>query len=680
MNCSARNDNIIVSEQGYDCSAQPSSLIPQHNTTQEMMTLTPIALYVFTSCSYYMDYISMTSGNSIFGTLTASNSTNLHCDSTSGIQVKTTESTDIVRLESKLTLLSMKNAIDSLATKTGIAIGIWIIPLDTRNTSGIFEPQPIITLGGQGLSSNETTGSNCLGSSFQIAQYDSQVLISYLDNDATQSCRILLVPSEYSLVPDVLVHIVVSFDTIMNTTNIYMNGKGIVIGAPNYLDPMFSNWESNSTLQIFSNYESTLYFDGSIQQLEIFDHSLHEDQILNIYDNGVIKIKPPKINLVAGSSIEEDLLIYIPQGSNETVPFHLGGMNKSSALLKLAIDFLVLPTYGILMLDNGTNNMSTAIAANKMIPISDGEFGVAFKYELSSSDYFNCPSTDVNGVNLNRNDEVILYRIVQLDSDGVEIIVSSQVVSSKIVVVHVNHPSQLSVPDEAIVDVLDPTKATIVDIIVSDPMDYSINRVRVDIQTNGGLVSLNQMYRYKADFISCQNRSYSSWQCFGDGIDDRKMTFIAIPDEITLILHNLLYKRVKSSFDDVIQTVIYDGIGKMCLDEKELRTTIDNDDNVCDYKKFRTTKNSECFMQNATIRVPGYQMKNNGGNSQADGIIPGAGSFFTVANLLFWGLAFMFVLLLLCLCRRCCRSCIRGIKIIPGNFNDNDDEEEENGN
>ena len=58
-----------------------------------------------------------------------------------------------------------------------------------------------------------------------------------------------------------------------------------------------------------------------------------------------------------------------------------------------------------------------------------------------------------------------------------------------------------------------------------------------------------------------------SWQCYGDGDDDKKMTFVAQPSDAHRALRSLTYVSAYSNVEDVVTVTVYDGDGNDCFDE-----------------------------------------------------------------------------------------------------------------
>ena len=58
-----------------------------------------------------------------------------------------------------------------------------------------------------------------------------------------------------------------------------------------------------------------------------------------------------------------------------------------------------------------------------------------------------------------------------------------------------------------------------------------------------------------------------SWQCYGDGDDDKKMTFVAQPSDAHRALRSLTYVSAFSNVEDVVTVTVYDGDGNGCFDE-----------------------------------------------------------------------------------------------------------------
>jgi hypothetical protein len=441
--------------------------------------------------------------------------------------------------------------------------------------------------------------------------------------------------------------------------------------------------------------------------------------------------------------------------------------NISNTVLQLAMEIASIPNHGQLTETSTEGHYQTMTLPPSPLSVGDlvrlpmGASHVSVEYTFSSLQtcphktnndlgekaetkykeedvcytFFNEPRFNAYGTDLKNPPESFSYRLVALDADGYPIIVqhqqhrsqeplaakdeasaiwASSVVSQPISVQHVNHAPILTKPSQDdlirmsnLVD--DSTRVLFIEgAAVSDPLDFNINRIRVDIWTQGGntttsgagRVALNRQYRHLADFKACSGRTDSEWQCVGGGIDDggdsniqqthRRMTFIAIPDDVNLILHRLQYHYDAAASgrgaaggqeeEDVVQIglAMYDGQGGDCLSANEHARWDERVGNTVP-----TLHDLGCVKVEALIQVPvlaaaGYDDSGNGVKDDATG-----GGFFNtdldsfgLADLLFWSFVIL-ILCVMCCCIERLRHCLaRGTPI--GNL-DADSDDNHNG-
>jgi hypothetical protein len=103
-----------------------------------------------------------------------------------------------------------------------------------------------------------------------------------------------------------------------------------------------------------------------------------------------------------------------------------------------------------------------------------------------------------------------------------------------------------------------------------DSRDQEADTVRVDIEVvrSSGTLTLNEEYLPLADFSSCSVRTYSDWNCHGDG-KGRIMTFVAESRNVDHILKNMTFTPYFFGEQDEIMVSIYEGEGGDCLDAAE---------------------------------------------------------------------------------------------------------------
>jgi len=124
------------------------------------------------------------------------------------------------------------------------------------------------------------------------------------------------------------------------------------------------------------------------------------------------------------------------------------------------------------------------------------------------------------------------------------------------------------------------------------------------------------------------------------------MTFVALADQVSLILQHLEYSSLSPGDPDEIVVRVSDGAGGACLDQAE---HLEHQLAVSGDATFTTIRDG-CFQIQASIIVPGYDTRNPNNNNNANGN-GGFFSFVSIPDLLFWGLVILII--------ACCGSCLR---------------------
>jgi hypothetical protein len=627
-----------------------------------MEVVNPLERYVLTPCETV--YPSLAGEATLTGSLISSNGDELvDCGVAAGIfaanaAVTTTVSGGGTRpiggiMETRNTLAAFRQHFQQ-SLRTGLAISLWFQP----SADSFQVQQPILTAGSiimkDGLQDQE---SGCSGYNVLLGQYQGHLLVKYTDNDPAKSCRVLLVRS-VNLVPNQLTHVVVVWST--SQTNIYMDGQPVVTGAPNAFDTTLTNWDPSGSWQLLGNYQSDAVFTGSILQFSLLDQALTPIQVAAVYNQGLILVEPQEPPVLEAEALVN---VTIPQGWLSPVTLRLGGPRVSTAKLPLMVQVLSLPRQGVLTLQGQDD---TPIVVNSRLPLAFNASGLVVEYTLGSADYFNAPSINGYGVDLQLDAETFDYRLITLDVTMENIVAASPSVTQSVQVVHVNHPPTIRAPDEAVQSLQIPTEFVVVDgIQLLDALDFNLDRVRVDAWSNVGQLTLNSANRLRADFSSCADRTFSAWQCVGDGVLDRNVTFAAIPDDVASIFTNLRYDSLVPGMEDEITIRVSDGEGGSCLSRQE------HEEYSVGLGNTVATIRSECFQVQAVIRVPAVVIVKQDGASESGlfGIPNSDFKNFGVADFLYWVL-FATVLISVCTCaRRCFRCLARGKAVIPDDIN-----------
>ena len=210
-----------------------------------------------------------------------------------------------------------------------------------------------------------------------------------------------------------------------------------------------------------------------------------------------------------------------------------------------------------------------------------------------------------------------------------EIIHYSDPVKFSVHVLHVNHKPTLSAPNATIQmpsntnnnnnPLTTPLHVVTGDFTVSDPFDFDLDRVRIDVSCQAGQLTLNPTYRYLADFDSCRHRSLSNWQCTGTGAQDRRLIFLALPTDVHLILHNLQYQAFAPGTADVIHVRVFDGMSAP-EDDSPLGCLYKSEHDAYSVGSLGnrfTTIHRECWTLEANIPIRPYIEENPKGDDDA---------------------------------------------------------------
>jgi hypothetical protein len=554
---------------------------------------------------------------------------------------------------------------------TGLSLELWIQPSDRTNNPQDLRSLPIFTIGSsQEFSSPDIVG--CNGYELQVAQRGDLLEVSYADNDAAQSCRVLVVRAK-PLVPGKLVQILLIWSAASSETSIYFDGEPILTGARNSFDASLSTWNPDYKLQLFSNHVSDHYvFEGTIHYVAIYDEPMDVLAIASAYQEGLDRLEEihnQPVVLVASSEKRIDLVQ--GQGLATTkgeTSFTIGGFNASTPSYDVWVEVTTLPLFGNLRTVEGLIN-----APGYRIPLVGSSTFTSLFYQAWSKEYFNVPSSTFSGARLDLPTEAFTYRLVAMR--GNEQLGVSDPVTQRLHIVHVNQAPTLQAPLSATESEEQPfgigarPSAVVEGLEIMDVNDRNIDRIRVDVWTWNGTLTIADEYRDLADFDSCADRAYSSWQCHGGGRGgsdaERNFTFVAEPDAVALILDNLQYTAFYWDTSDEIVVRIFDGSGGPCLDEQEhqKRFFSTTDDLLHPYY----TIHEQCNQATATIIVP-QMRKPSTGSFKDEGFFKSLFDLenFGIPDVVFWSC----VGIIICCGCFCFSACMkirgrRGAKIYP---------------
>jgi hypothetical protein len=553
------------------------------------------------------------------------------------------------RIDAKYRMIQSQGTLAKFQQEFTNAGGLSIAVRAESGRSG--RTAPILTLGRSlrdqsdtDIESSPTQG--CPGYYFRLQQTIDWMkmgvffTLSFTDQDS--KCQtVVLSENAFVLQP---YHFVVSFGE--SSTQVYIDGRLMTARTLEERDLFGStvdvrNWTdaASSTLQLFASYLEGDIFSGKLEQVDLFRDALTAEQVGSLYvrgpgnrkDMNIVETMPPVV--VPVDPNEEDKATYnpwynvtdredivaesvvIPQGTMHYVYIELPLDQPSTASVPLGIEITAISgEFHAHRYENGTGNHSL-VELNEVLLVGENETGVTLLYGLNADESldFNSPKFNAYGTLLEGRNESIVFRTVRIGTNY-----SSPTTVIPIERTHMNHGlPNLTVPTTATLNATEPLQATVHGITVVDhALDFNINRVRVDVWSNGGTISLNPLYLDMADF-SCPNRTQivsedaeidDTWQCMGDGHENQRMTFVAIPDDITFILDTMRHETFREFAGQASEVVIriFDGVDGQCLTDAEHRSYFPY---ASAY--YAESAPEQCLMQYATIFVPGYDIHVN---------------------------------------------------------------------
>lgn len=573
----------------------------------------------------------------------------------------------------------------------GFAIEIWMTFLPLLAETGADHSRPILTIGSP---TNNTVASNgddeddddCAGFEVALAQRGQQLELRYVDYKDTQElCRVLIV-RQHDLEPHVLQQVLVLW--LDGETYVYLDGLAILQGAPNDFDTTLSRWDPLSRLELFGrpqlDPQDNDTFQGSLNMISIYNQALKEEDVAELYRQGEAMLKlarrqtnPLRIEMVDVTSVH-----VLSQGSTTSITigdsFTFDAADTTApGDWSLGVEISMLPRFGSLYASEILTE-ETLLGNQSLLSLDNLNRTTTLWYHPDREDFFNAPSFAFNGTSLAPQRESFSYRIVAVaggtDLGSSSVVAASEVVEQEVIVIHVNHPPELKAPQQIRVDEEQPTgvgarpRAHLDAVQVLDAADYNIDRIRVDLWARNGTLVIDEDYLSLADFASCRaaerlallGSGAVSWGCHGNGVANRNMTFVAIPDDVSQILSHVQYHGFHWNQEDEVVIRLYDGVDGPCLSQEEHRRVQYPDQR----SKYHTIHNEECFEVVARVQIPAISMEDNFDSS--GGYLKALFDFddFGVADGIFWGV-FLLLLLVCCLSIRTCIRCfgMRGAKI-----------------
>ena len=572
-----------------------------------------------------------------------------------------------------------------------LSIHLWFSPdlesldeeQDKDNTPNLY---PILTWrsSDKNTPQQQQSGEGCPGYELQVSLFLGHLLIRYQDGDAALSCRVLYLRQVDLKASTPFIMLAISFK--VRQTLVWVNDQSVHTLENSFTENPLLHW-STGQLQVFGSPKSQTRFGGSVHELAFFDkvfsnyeiQELFRDTLLAFETNAtpfsvqahfeaieVGPIIPPRnLTLRQGERNPSQVELFFPETARH-----------QKTLLQFGYEIVKLPAHGQILISTNERYMSTH---ERIVPFFPNVFPNA-SYAIQDDDFFNFPKINALGEPLStpfETEECFVYQLVLMDDDGfVAATWTAEPVVQNFLVQHVNHqPTLLETPVECKSQGSEsnrnPAEFVCQDISVFDEQDYDLNLIRVDVWAEFGRLTLNPDNRGLADFVTCQSRTESSWQCFGTGSADRHMTFLAVPSHLVLILKDLVYAGFSPGTEDMVQVVVFDGEGGDCLSsrEHEEHTRIMND--IGHQPFIGVTSFNGCYRLEASITVPETSELLDIGTDDDDesGIwgIPNSDlRQFDLADLFFWILLTIFLCSIFICCVRVFRSVIRFMRARGG--------------
>lgn len=500
--------------------------------------ITAIAEYLFTDCqNQTVTSTILANGSSLFGSFLIDHE-RIQCRSDRGVNLKLSS-------EESLPLESMRNLTRwPFVNVTGFSLSVWLDPANYAH-----DAQPIVTIGGhQRVNDPLRTQRGCPGYNLRLAQFRNSLAISYVDNDPYKNCPIHIIDRE--LQPSTLTHFLVSFTN--GQTAVSMDGQ-LLFQSINYFEPKLSHWEEPMSLQLLTNYASMAAFRGYLTSVAIYNAAFSPEESFQIYRQGIEKLNVPLLGFNEGPPI------VIPQDSLDPVAFELSGyshLTKNNS--QIFVEFLETPRLGTLAVLLGTEEKLVTVTVGLRIPFNGT---TQFSYTLGQTDKFSTPA-----VYHVTEEEGFTVRLVT--NDPPEYQLASRNFTREIAVTHVNHRACISASSVA---TFPPKNFSSTEhslfvkrVKIFDKHDHDLDRIRVNVVSHFGRLTIDAKYRHLADFYSCAY--HEPWACRGTGLRDYGLNFIATPGDTELLLSHIIYEADRPfSPATNITFEVWDGEGGECL-------------------------------------------------------------------------------------------------------------------
>ena len=540
------------------------------------------------------------------GTLTSSASDeDFSCASSTGLS----QMSDHALFVSEKNITTLKQHLVQ-TDRSAVALSMWLKLAEKIP----YSFTPIFTIGSGGSSLEPGYSSDCNSFFISIGQFEDKLFVQY---QGLEKCLFLGIA--VSGIEDLKMNNVV-IQWASEYTSIYINGEPLLNTTSSLLDTSFMSLDETFKFRFFTRAGITGTFRGSIAQLSLFDQELVPEDAKQIYEKGLHapEVMPLNISALSNSALS------LAQDDLSRHSIELCSTVVASEHIKVWVQIDRIPKFGTLFDQNGnilTMGSLTSFPFNRSCAVVD--------YLLKSDSTFTVPKINWKGDNLHRPDEEFTYRFLASDvAQNVSGV--SEDIAQYVDIIHVNHPPIWSLGRVNITDIGE-NESIISGIQLLDEQDLDIDRVRVDLAVNTGVISLPAAAAGLAIFDECSIRSFSSWQCVGNGKDDRSMTFVALPSDVVNILDGLVYKRSAPSADELTIRV-WDGAGNDCLDileHQRISSSLEN----------HTSIRRECFASEIRLALPfdnaTYPAK-EAGEDNILGIPNSDFKNFGLADLIFW--------------------------------------------
>lgn len=559
----------------------------------------------------------------LLGSFATPNTNTFRCDALGGVRL-VPNTYAVAPFETNTRAGVLQEHFGTAPDVTGLTLGLWFRPDVHSEAPSSRLLQPIVTIGTARKDPPDNSGSNhsdfdwkgCSGYDLQIAQGDDRLFLSFSDGDGGHSCRYLRLP--HITLTSGLTHVAISLRD--GSTAVYLNGKSLVGDVPNNFDVTLSHWDRDLTVQLFATHQEdpAAVFSGSVHQVSIFDQFIDSEQAAQLFDQG-----PVPVNVRSNLQVLlAEPVVSLSQDATEMIDIVMNGAPSNwTPSMSMELELVSIPLHGTL----SSVNFKEPIRSGTRLPLAPGSTTVRIQYALSQTNYFNVPRLEQD-----TPPDSFAVRLVATDNVDQAMRLYSEAVVQTVRILRVNVRPVLRTPLEALPSPTQPGLFTIDGLQLSDDNDHDLDLVRVDLSANSGWLSLEASVRYKAKFTVCQSRTDSSWQCVGNGLRDRRMTFVATPSDAQLLLDTLRYESITDkSSGDSISIRIFDGQGGDCLSAKEHARYRNGPDE---------TIRRECFEVEGNVAIPALSdnVDDDTGESGFFAALNLDLRNFGIADLMFW--------------------------------------------